>query len=150
MLDVKIVGGGIAGLTAAISLRRAGHHVTIYEKSALNNEIGAAINVQTNASRPLVALGMDPVRARFVPARGSKRLRGDTLDLIHSLELGVVADKYGSPWYFAHRVDLHQELERIATAADGGSPLTIKLRSEVTSYVSIATRPDDAPSMLTI
>ncbi|KAI8267068.1 hypothetical protein K4K58_008766 [Colletotrichum sp. SAR11_239] len=134
MLDVTIVGGGIAGLTAAISLRRAGHRVTIHEKSALNNEIGAAINVQTNASRPLVALGMDPVRARFVPARGSKRLKGDTLDLVHSLELGVIADKYGSPWYFAHRVDLHQELKRMATAADGGPPLTIKLRSEVTSY----------------
>ncbi|KAJ0307992.1 hypothetical protein Brms1b_009818 [Colletotrichum noveboracense] len=134
MLDVTIVGGGIAGLTAAISLRRAGHRVTIYEKSALNNEIGAAINVQTNASRPLVALGMDPVRARFVPARGSKRLKGDTLDLVHSLELGVIADKYGSPWYFAHRVDLHQELKRMATAADGGPPLTIKLRSEVASY----------------
>ncbi|KAJ0342371.1 hypothetical protein KNSL1_010705 [Colletotrichum chrysophilum] len=134
MLDVTIVGGGIAGLTAAISLRRAGHCVTIYEKSALNNEIGAAINVQTNASRPLVALGMDPVRARFVPARGSKRLKGETLDLVHSLELGVIANEYGSPWYFAHRVDLHQELKRMATAADGGPPLTIKLRSEVTSY----------------
>ncbi|KAF9880333.1 salicylate hydroxylase [Colletotrichum karsti] len=134
MLDVAIVGGGIAGLTAAISLRRAGHRVTIYEKSALNNEIGAAINVQTNASRPLVALGMDPARARFVPARGSKRLRGDTLELVHELELGAIADKYGSPWYFAHRVDLHQELKRMATEADGGMPLVIKLRSEVVSY----------------
>ncbi|KAF4476889.1 FAD-dependent monooxygenase OpS4 [Colletotrichum fructicola Nara gc5] len=149
MLDVTIVGGGIAGLTAAISLRRAGHCVTIYEKSALNNEIGAAINVQTNASRPLVALGMDPVRARFVPARGSKRLKGDTLDLVHSLELGVIADKYGSPWYFAHRVDLHQELKRMATAADGGPPLTVKLRSEVTSYVSDAIWPEYATSILT-
>ncbi|KAL0933737.1 salicylate hydroxylase [Colletotrichum truncatum] len=134
MLDIAIVGGGIAGLTAAISLRRAGHQVTIYEKSALNNEIGAAINVQTNASRPLIALGMDPARAKFVRARGSKRVRGDTLDLIHSLDLGSVADRYGSPWYFAHRVDLHQELKRMATAAEGGPPLTVKLRSEVTSY----------------
>ncbi|KAK1985267.1 FAD dependent oxidoreductase [Colletotrichum cereale] len=134
MLDIAIIGGGIAGLTAAIALRRAGHPVTIYEKSALNNEIGAAINVQPNASRPLQALGMDPVRARFVTARGSRRMMGDTLESVHELDLGAIAEKYGSPWYFAHRVDLHQELKRMATADDGGPPVTFKLRSEVTSY----------------
>ncbi|KDN69152.1 putative FAD dependent oxidoreductase [Colletotrichum sublineola] len=138
MLDIAIIGGGIAGLTAAIALRRAGHTLTIYEKSALNNEIGAAINVQTNASRPLLALGMDPVRARFVTAKGSRRVMGDTLQPVHELDLGAVAEKYGSPWYFAHRVDLHQELKRMATADDGGPPITFKLRSEVTNYVGIS------------
>ncbi|KAF6827124.1 salicylate hydroxylase [Colletotrichum plurivorum] len=135
MLDVAIVGGGIAGLSAAISLRRAGHRVTVYEKSTLNNEIGAAINVQTNASRPLLALGMDPLRARFVPAAGSRRLRGDTLSLVHELDLGSVAEGYGCPWYFAHRVDLHQELKRMATVESPGMlPLDVRLGCEVASY----------------
>lgn len=139
MLDIAIIGGGIAGLTTAIALRRAGHAATIYERSALNNEMGAAINVQPNASRPLLALGMDPARARLVVAEGSRRVRGDTLEPVHELDLGAIGEKHGSPWYFAHRVDLHQELKRMATTNDGGPLITFKLRSEVTRYVSDAT-----------
>ncbi|TIC91087.1 3-hydroxybenzoate 6-hydroxylase 1 [Colletotrichum higginsianum] len=134
MLDIAIIGGGIAGLTTAIALRRAGHAATIYERSALNNEMGAAINVQPNASRPLLALGMDPARARLVVAEGSRRVRGDTLEPVHELDLGAIGEKHGSPWYFAHRVDLHQELKRMATTNDGGPLITFKLRSEVTRY----------------
>jgi len=50
-MDVLIVGAGITGLAAAISLRRSGHKVTIYERSSLNNETGAAINVPPNVGR---------------------------------------------------------------------------------------------------
>ncbi|SVD63394.1 uncharacterized protein METZ01_LOCUS416248, partial [marine metagenome] len=34
MKNVAIIGGGISGLTCAYRLARAGHQVTIYEKSA--------------------------------------------------------------------------------------------------------------------
>jgi salicylate hydroxylase len=41
----------------------------------------------------------------------------------------------GGPWYLAHRVDLHNELQRLARDPEGqGRPVDIQLRSEVVGY----------------
>ncbi|KAJ7234184.1 hypothetical protein B0H12DRAFT_1222884 [Mycena haematopus] len=56
-LNVTIVGAGIAGLAAAISLRRNGHHVRIFESSQIKTEVGAGIGLQRNAVRILEHLG---------------------------------------------------------------------------------------------
>ncbi|KAK2630263.1 hypothetical protein QTJ16_001083 [Diplocarpon rosae] len=134
-LNILIVGAGIAGFSAAISCRRAGHNVNIYERSALNNELGAAIHVCPNASRGLLAWGLDPVRARFVTCKKSWRAHGSTLVTFQENDNGDVAEKFGAPWYFAHRVDLHEELKRLATRTEGeGRPAVVHLKSEVTRY----------------
>lgn len=137
-LEVIIVGAGIAGLSAAISVRRAGHNVRIYERSSFNNEIGAAIHVPPNASRALLAWGLDPKDARFVTVKSSFRANAKTLERVHvGTTESEVPTKYGSPWYFAHRVDLHEELKRLATEESGqGRPAEVYLRSEVVKYVS--------------
>ncbi|KAK1977169.1 salicylate hydroxylase [Colletotrichum cereale] len=150
-LKILIAGGGIAGLSAAVGLRRAGHEVHVYERSALNNEIGAAIHVCPNAARVLLAWGLDPVKAKFVLVRCSFRAKGDTLEKFHVGTEDYVEARYGAPWYFAHRVDLHEELKRLATEpeegpVDGPAPpghgpgraATVHLRSEVVAYDSDA------------
>ncbi len=135
-LNILIVGAGIAGFSAAISCRRAGHKVNIYERSALNNEVGAAIHVCPNASRGLLAWGLDPVRARFVTCKKSFRAHGTTLVKFHEADDSYITEKFGAPWFFAHRVDLHEELKRLATQQEGeGKPAVVHLRSEVTKYV---------------
>ncbi|KAF5014958.1 hypothetical protein F66182_13875, partial [Fusarium sp. NRRL 66182] len=48
---IVIVGGGIAGLTAAIALRGPDRQITVLEQSRLNKEIGALISLQPNASK---------------------------------------------------------------------------------------------------
>ncbi|ORY58182.1 salicylate hydroxylase [Pseudomassariella vexata] len=136
MLNIIVVGGGIAGLSAALALRRANHIVHVYERSAFNNEVGAAIHVPPNASRTLLAWGLDPVSAKFVTVKSSFRAKAATLERFHvgTTESSVLS-KYGAPWFFAHRVDLHEELKRLATETDGaGVPVTVHLKSEVVGY----------------
>ena len=138
MLHVVIVGAGIAGLSAAISLRRAGHVVHVYERSAMNNEIGAAINVPPNATRFLTAWGLDPVRWRFVKARRVTYKDPFTLETTALLSTeNTASDIGGAELYYAHRVDLHSALKWLATRPDGpGTPVAIHLKSDIVGYVS--------------
>ncbi|POS74305.1 FAD binding domain-containing protein [Diaporthe helianthi] len=135
-MHVIIAGAGVAGLSTAISLRRCGHQVTIYERSALNHELGAAINAPPNVSRFLIALGVDVVKAQFVPSESMYVLSHTQRDkvLFHS-DFRHNIDTYGAHLYYAHRVDLHESLKRMATEADGpGIPVVINTRSEVVAF----------------
>ena len=55
---VLIVGGGIAGLTAAIALHRQGFRVELVERSPGWHATGAAIQIHANGMRILHALGL--------------------------------------------------------------------------------------------
>jgi len=138
MLDAIVVGAGIAGLTAAISLRRAGHRVRVYERSAMNNEVGAAINVPPNAARFLVRWGLDPVREGFVKAGPVHFCNPKTLAVTSTTSHADNAAKFGGAYlWYAHRVDLHNALKKLATGREGpGPPVTILLKSRVVAYVS--------------
>ncbi|GAQ05203.1 6-hydroxynicotinate 3-monooxygenase [Aspergillus lentulus] len=134
-MKVIIVGGGIAGLAAAIGLRRAGHKVQIFERSSFLREVGAAIHVQPNASRILSHWGFDPKRARFVKGLRTMVVPGTSLTSNVGVDCSHFVKTYGAPWYLAHRVDLHSELRRLATTSDApGFPVEIILRSEVVGF----------------
>lgn len=65
-----VIGGGIAGLSAGIALRRAGYAVTLFEHAPALEPIGAAISIWGNAMAGLDWLGCgDALRARAVPVR---------------------------------------------------------------------------------
>jgi salicylate hydroxylase len=55
---ILIVGGGIAGLTTGIALRRAGFEVTIFEQAAVLSEAGAGISLSQAALSVYRALGL--------------------------------------------------------------------------------------------
>ncbi len=139
MVRVIITGGGIAGLSAGVALRRAGHAVHLYERSNLDNEVGAAINVPPNVSRFLAAAwGLDPQRNRFDRARTLDWYDPFTARVVEKMSQQDNATRFGGAelWY-AHRVDLHGALRRLATdpEAGPGTPVTLHPRSPVVAYV---------------
>jgi salicylate hydroxylase len=107
-LSVAIIGGGIGGMAAALSLLRAGADVHVYERARTLSEVGAGIQVSPNASRILHGLGL----ARALSNMGVKSLAihqrrwddGRTL-LVSPLGEAVEA-AFGFPHYQMHRADL--------------------------------------------
>ncbi|KAH8798352.1 salicylate hydroxylase [Xylogone sp. PMI_703] len=135
-LKIIIIGGGIAGFSTAISCRRAGHNVTIYERSFLDNETGAVISIAPNVSRILLAWGFDPVRARMVKGKRSWRAYTTTLEKFHVMEHGNATEDFGAPFYFVHRADFQGELRMLATEERGeGPPVVVHLKTPVTKYI---------------
>ncbi|RAH76843.1 2-polyprenyl-6-methoxyphenol hydroxylase [Aspergillus japonicus CBS 114.51] len=118
---ILIVGGGIAGLAAAIALRAPGRDILILEQSPLHREIGATISLQPNASR-IVETQWDLAAA--LRARGAMTDSAfEVYDLAGQLQNRVplrTRDRYGAERMIYHRADLHEALKQRAT--DPGSP----------------------------
>lgn len=103
-------------------------------------EVGAAIHVQPNATRVLNKWDFDVKRARLVISRSSFFCHGDSLKAFSEQHYNdnETVEKYGAEFYLSHRVDLHNELRRLATREDGpGTPAEILLRKKVRGYVSL-------------
>src|SRR5882724_2500557 len=55
---ILIVGGGIGGLTAALSLMKFGYRVKVFEQATVLKEIGAGVAVGPNGMHALNFLGL--------------------------------------------------------------------------------------------
>lgn len=64
-MEVGIVGGGIAGLAAALAFHRMGHQVAVFEQASAFTEVGAGIAVPPNALECLRWLGVPDLVARL-------------------------------------------------------------------------------------
>ncbi|KAF2187364.1 FAD/NAD(P)-binding domain-containing protein [Zopfia rhizophila CBS 207.26] len=119
-MDVGIVGAGIAGLAAAIALRRAGHNVEVFEKSQFKMEIGAAIQLTPNGNRVLRRFGFDFDKARPVDTKQFRFARGSNLKETHREDFSDVEERFGDRFCAYHRVDLHAGLRDLAEAEREG------------------------------
>jgi salicylate hydroxylase len=114
LLSVGVVGGGLGGLSAALSLHRAGLDVHVYEQARSVSEVGAGIQVSPNASRILHGLGLgDDLAAMGVrPLALHQRRWDDGRTLLRTALADEVVEAFGFAWYQMHRADLLTTLLR--------------------------------------
>jgi salicylate hydroxylase len=107
-----VVGAGIGGLTATLSLRQAGHEVTLVEQSRRLTEIGAGIQLAPNATRVLRRLGLlDAVAEQATrPAHVSFRTWSDGSEICRYVIGREAEEEFGAPYLQVHRADLQQAL----------------------------------------
>ena len=107
-LSVGVIGGGIGGLGAALSLLQAGFDVHVYERAHALSEVGAGIQVSPNASRVLHGLGLEDELARMGvrPLAFHQRRWDDGRTLLRSPLGDAVVEAFGFPHYQTHRADL--------------------------------------------
>ncbi|GAA0492253.1 hydroxylase [Paractinoplanes deccanensis] len=104
-LSAGVIGGGIGGLSAALSLLRAGLDVHVYEQAPRLSEVGAGVQVSPNASRVLHGLGLaDELAATGVRPLAFHQRRWD--DGRTLLRAPLAESLYGFPHYQMHRADL--------------------------------------------
>ncbi|KAL4891502.1 FAD/NAD(P)-binding domain-containing protein [Aspergillus ambiguus] len=126
-LDVAVVGGGIGGLAAATSLRRAGHKVTIYERADYAGEVGAAISCAANGTRWLEEWDVDVSLGKPVVLKKLIRHDWKTGDVEDVYDLSDYKDRWGHVYNMFHRVNMHQMLMTSATGAGKGVPAVLKV-----------------------
>ena len=107
-LKIAVIGAGIGGLSAALSLRRAGFAVDVYERAAELTEIGGGINMGPNAARILYRLGLGRgLEREGVRPVGSHQRRWDDGHTLQRSPLNPRCDElYGAPHITIHRADL--------------------------------------------
>lgn len=95
--------------------------------------MGAALTLTPNGSRVLTSLGFSLERARACKALSWDTHLGESFERVNSVDFRTAETKWGAACFSVHRVDLHNELLRLATSEDaaGSKPVTLRLGQQV-------------------
>lgn len=137
-LPVLIVGGGIAGLTTALTLHQLGIKAQVFEAAEEPRPLGVGINIQPNAVRELLALDISEAELDAIGIQSREwALVGLNGNDIYSEPRGLLAG-YNWPQYAVHRGELQMLLYRKVLERLG--PEAVKTGHQGTGY---STHADD-------
>ena len=109
---IAIVGGGIGGMTAALSLAHHGFRPVLHERAAELGEVGAGLQLGPNAMRVLSTLGAAEAVLEMSDQPARVVLRdGLTGRAVGAVPMGRGTEaRYGAAYVQAHRADLLEVL----------------------------------------
>lgn len=106
-LQYTIIGGGIAGLTAAIALKRIGITAHVFEASDVIKPVGAGLGLGINAMKALQAIGIEEDVARIGHPLKSFSILDERGEKISHATFNGTDGRYGVS---VHRAELHAAL----------------------------------------
>ncbi|MFC5408413.1 FAD-dependent monooxygenase [Larkinella bovis] len=105
-----IIGGGIAGLTTAIALRKAGIRATLFEGAPALKTAGAGLALAANAVKAFQKLGIADQILSAGRVLDAFVIRDEKGREITRTDSRAVSRKYGLDNFTIHRAALHQAL----------------------------------------
>ena len=130
--SIAIVGAGIGGLTAALSLQKKGIRVRVYEQASALAEVGAGLHLSPNGIHIIRELDLRPAIQPY-DFRPESLVTRHYQTGIPSFELPLdekFEKEFGTPFIDVHRADLHNALINGVRAND---PEAIILNKKLTS-----------------
>ncbi|TNC21526.1 FAD-dependent oxidoreductase [Amycolatopsis alkalitolerans] len=113
-----VVGGGIAGLAAAVALRRRSWRVTVLERRPELSEVGAGITLWPNALRALDELGAGARIRALGLAQTSGGIRDDRGKWLSRTDTEAMAARFGDGLVVLERRQLLDTLRDACTGVD--------------------------------
>ncbi len=109
-MQVTIIGGGIGGLTLALTLRRQGIAARVFEQAPEIRPVGAGITLGANALRVCQKLEIiDHITAAGTPLRRFS-IGSHSGALISTFDMSAVVPDLATPAVGIHRANLHRIL----------------------------------------
>lgn len=133
MPKAVIVGGGIGGLTAALTFDHFGWQVEVLERADELAEVGAGIQISPNGMKVFRAMGLEEEISEnaFVPQALEMRFGRSGRQIFEIEARRAVVERWGAPYLHLHRADLINTLSRLLRQKQ---PDAVRLNAVCTGY----------------
>src|SRR5882762_180968 len=117
-MRIIVIGAGIGGLAAALTLTRSGFEVQVFEQASELREVGAGVQISPNATRILNRLGLEEPLRRFGVRPGAMVVHrwDDGREIARQPLADACERNFGAPYYHFYRPEL---LDLLVAAVPG-------------------------------